>query len=512
MILENKTFNDTFFELSTFSCSSELFIGYSVLQLSLYSVVLVYLRYGHSYVKLPNYYLSGVFIFVLAFFLILNETEGQTASLLNSFNGMILDDYLAFFSKSIICFTIFMFFLSLYFNKSTLSLSNSFEYVSFVITSGLGSTLLCSAGDIITAYLALELQSISFYLMASSKKNSNYSIESGLKYFVVGAFSSTLFLLGSSFVYWNCGTMNFIELHTLLSLLSCSESNLNTVILGFVIIFLSLLIKLAVAPFHLWSIDVYESSPSSTTFFFAIVPKLGLFVLIIRLFYFSSFSVFVSNFASSCLGFAVFSAVIGSLGGLEQRRLKSLLAYSSISHTGYALMSFSSFSNVGVNLTLYYLIFYMLSSLCFWSIFMFLRQRRTNFSRSKLNKEIGDLLMLRKSNPVLSFIAGLSLFSLAGVPPLIGFLTKLGAFFTAIKATSYFISVVIILLSLISTFYYIRVLKVIFFENHSVGKLYYPVKNINSILIIIFALSLIAIFIKPSLLYFCCIKAYFSLI
>ena len=511
MILENKTFNDTFFELSFFSYSPELFIGYSLLQLSLYSVTLVYLRYGNSYVKLPNYYLSGFFIFALAFFLMLNEEVGQAVSLLSSFNTMVSGDYLSFFSKAVICFTISVFFLSLHFNKSTLSLSNSFEYVSFIITSGLGSILLCSSGEIITAYLALELQSISFYLMASSKKNSNYSVESGLKYFVVGAFSSTLFLLGSSFVYWSCGTMNFIELHTLLSLLSCSDNNLNTLVLGFVIIFLSLLIKLAVAPFHLWSIDVYESSPNPTTFFFAVVPKLGLFVLMIRIFYFSAFSAFVPKFAGYCLGFAAFSAVIGSLGGLEQRRLKSLLAYSSISHTGYALMSFSSFSNVGVNLTLYYLVFYMLSSLCFWSIFMFLKQR-TTFSQSKLNKEIGDLLMLRKSNPVLSFIIGLSFFSLAGVPPLIGFLIKFGVFFTSIKSTSYFISVLIILLSLISTFYYIRVLKVIFFENRSVGKLYYPVGSTNSILIVIFALLLIVLFIKPSLLYFCCMKAYFGLI
>ena len=511
MILENKTFNDTFFELSIFSYASEIFIGYSLLQLSLYSVTLVYLRYDNSYVKLPNYYLSGFFIFVFAFFLILNENAGQTANLLNSFNKMIFNDYLAFFSKSVICFAISMFFLSLHFNKNKLSLSNSFEYVSFIITSGLGSILLCASGDIITAYLALELQSISFYLMASSKKNSNYSIESGLKYFVVGAFSSTLFLLGSSFVYWGCGTINFIELHTLLSLLSCSDADLNTVVLGFIIIFLSLLIKLAVAPFHLWSIDVYESSPNPTTYFFAVIPKLGLFILIVRIFYFSSFPGFVPKFAGSCLGFAVFSAVIGSLGGLEQRRLKSLLAYSSINHTGYALMSFSSFSNIGVNLTLYYLIFYMLSSLCFWSVFMFLRQKTDSY-RGKLNKEIGDLLMLRKSNPVLSFILGLSFFSLAGVPPLTGFLIKFGVFFTSIKSTAYFISVFIILLSLISTFYYIRVLKIIFFENHLVGKLYYPVGNTNSILIIVFALLLIILFLKPSLLYFCCMKAYFSLV
>ena len=511
MILENKTFNETLFELHNFSNTPELFIGYSLLQLSLYSVTIHYLRKNKSYIKLPNYYFSGFFIFIFALALLINEDTIQTSNLFSSFNCMIFNDYLSFFPKSVICFTITVFFLSLQFNKTKLSLSNSFEYVSFIIASSLGSIILCSAGDLITVYLALELQSISFYLMASSKKNSNYSIDSGLKYFIVGAFSSTFFLLGASFVYFSFGTLNLNELHIIISLLSNSQLDLNINVLGFVLIFLSLLIKLSIAPFHLWSIDVYESSPSQTTYFFAVVPKIGLFIVIIRLFYYSSFSIFVPEFNSYCLIFSVVSALIGSLGGIEQRRLKSLLAYSSISHTGYALLSFSSFSNMGVSLTLYYLIFYMISSLCFWSIFMFLKQR-TNFYNYKLNKEIGDLLLLNKSNRTLSLILALSLFSLAGIPPLVGFLIKFGVFFTAIKSSTYFVSIFIILLSLISTVYYLRILKVIFFENHKVGKLYHPVSSNNSIFISVFAVFLIILFIKPSLIYLCCAKACFSFI
>ena len=182
---------------------------------------------------------------------------------------------------------------------------NYFEYSVLILFALLGIFFICSSNDLITAYLSIELQSLSFYVMAAMKKDSAFSVDAGLKYFILGAFSSSLFLFGSSILYGISGTTNFEDLKNLFFLINiesdgiCASMN-NTFVknifldggliqFALVFIFVSLLFKLAVAPFHLWSIDVYEESPSSSTFFFAVVPKLAIFVLLIRIFYSSFF-------------------------------------------------------------------------------------------------------------------------------------------------------------------------------------------------------------------------------
>ena len=516
MINLKQTLCDNYFNFTNFSGTAEVFIGYSILQLSLYTVSLPYFNVksssGNSYVAKPNFSFIGAFIFLSALFLILNEDGPQFHSLITSSKLMLLNDYLAFLSKAVICLVVFVFFLTLSFTNSCLSLSNSFEYFSFVATSALGSLVLCSAGDLITAYLAIELQSVSFYLMACSKKNSSYSIESGLKYFIVGSFSSAFFLLGSSYIYVSFGTLNLAELKVLSSLWFYSSANgypieSGLISVGFILICSSLLIKLAVAPFHLWSIDVYESSPNPTTYFFAVVPKLGLFVLLIRIFYSSCFCFFLSNFAQYCMVFSLLSMFVGALGGVEQRKLKSLLAYSSVGHTGYVLLAFSTGVELSIVLMVYYLILYMVSSLCFWSIFMFLKQKTDSY-KTKTNKELGDLTLLVKANPILAFILGGTLFSLAGTPPLLGFLIKFGAFLTLIQSSAYTVAVFAILLTVISTFYYLRLIKILFFENGVVGKLYHPVNSDRAILLSLLAWLLLVLFIKPTVVYLSVLKSY----
>lgn len=442
--------------------------------------------------------------------MLLNEDSAQFIKTLLNLNLTFFNDYLSFIAKIIICLSVSVFFLSMSFHKSNFSLKNSFEYFSFLTTSTLGTIILCSSEDLITAYLSIELQSISFYLMACSRKNSNYSIESGLKYFIIGSFSSAFFLLGLSYVYVSCGTLNLLELKCLLPLLfSTINTNnfleLNVVYLGFGLICFSIFIKLAVAPFHLWSIDVYESSPTVTTYFFAVIPKLGLFILLIRIFYLNGFWFFLPSFSKYCLVFSLLSIIIGALGGIEQRKLKSLLAYSSLGHTGYVLLAFSTGVELSVGFIIYYLILYMLSSLCFWSIFVFLKQK-TYFYKKKTNKELGDFLLLIKSNSTLAFATSITVFFLAGIPPLVGFLTKFGAFLTSVQLSSYLIAVVGILFSVISTFYYLRFIKIIFFENNNVGKLYYPVTSKKSFLISLFSISLILLFITPSFAYVIILK------
>jgi hypothetical protein len=286
---------------------------------------------------------------------------------------------------------------------------------------------------------------------------------------------------------------------------SVTSLNLELVSIGFILICISVLIKLSVAPFHFWSLDVYEGSPNATTFFFAVVPKIGLFVLLMRLCYVSFYQIF-NSYQTFFFLLSVFSVFIGALGGLEQRKLKTLLAYSSIGHTGYLLLSFSTGNVEGMQMMFYYLVIYMISGLCFWSVYLFLRQKR-NFYFNKSNKELGDLVLLKESNPMLAFILAITLFSIAGIPPIVGFLAKIGIFLTVVKSSAYLVAVLSILFSVISTFYYIRLIKILYFENTLVGKLYIPITTQKALLISVLALSLIILCLDPTILYLVFYKA-----
>jgi len=295
-----------------------------------------------------------------------------------------------------------------------------------------------------------------------------------------------------------------LEIADLKNTVATLDTNLLSI--GFMLICVSIFIKLSVAPFHLWSLDVYEGSPNSTTFFFAVVPKMALFILLARLCYISFYEIFVTNFQLYFFLLAVLSVFVGSFGGLEQRKLKTLLAYSSISHTGYLLLSFSTANLEGIQMMFYYLIIYMVSGLVFWAAYLFLRQKR-NFYFNKSNKELGDLTMLSTSNPMLAFILSITLFSMAGIPPIVGFLAKLGIFSVVIKSSAYLIAGLSIIFSVISTFYYIRLVKILYFENTLVSKLYLPINTVKALLIAILALLLIVLCIDPMLIYLLFYKA-----
>ena len=321
----------------------------------------------------------------------------------------------------------------------------------------------------------------------------------------IGALNSSIFEGEFSFLnqicelYVNSGA-------SMLASVDSSMLNLNFVSIGFFLICVGLFIKLSLAPFHFWSLDVYEGSPNTTTFFFAVVPKISLFVLLMRLCYVSFYQIFVNDFQIYFFALAVLSIFIGSLGGLEQRKLKTLLAYSSISHTGYLLLSFSTGNIEGLQMMFYYLAIYMISGLTFWAVYLFLINKDDVYF-NKNNKELGDLVLLKESNPMLAFILTMTLFSIAGIPPLVGFLIKLGVFSVVVKSSAYLISLISILLTVISTFYYIRLIKVLYFENARVGKLYLPITTNKALLIAVLSFSLIILCLDPTLIYLLFYKA-----
>jgi NADH-quinone oxidoreductase subunit N len=433
---------------------------------------------------------------------------------------------------------------------------NSFEYVIILLFAVLGLFLLCSSNDFITAYLALELQSLSFYVLSAFKKKSYHSVESGLKYFILGSFSSGLFLFGASFIYGGVGTLNFTQIQKffifaeledfyetvimkvhgpartdglltgfeLIKYIAVSKKPIllsitdpesidnqilpafqNFLFIGLSFIFVSLFFKLALAPFHLWSPDVYENSPSSSAFFFAVVPKISIFVLLLRITYFSiSHNSYMLNdtmiWYQEIIGFlSVSSAAIGAFGGLRQKKFKSLLAYSSISHMGYLMIAYISGTCLGFQMLLSYLIIYTVSGVCLWSVFMFMRTKKG--SAKKQNKDLTDFTLLRKSNLILSIILMTALFSMAGLPPMIGFLVKLNILTIAIENSLYFVALFSILFSVISTFYYLRIIKIVNFEPGIAGPLFYPINSINVIIVVILFYLFIFLFINPSMLY-----------
>lgn len=551
---------------------SELFLAISIIYLIIHCT---FLTIQKKYPLLQNSILSlSIMILFFSIYLIFNEHLSVLE--LTSLNNTISFDYMSFSSKIIIgslsLFCLLM--MQLYIVKQKI---NNFEYFLLILFSVLGLFLLCSSNDFITSYLAIELQSLSFYVMAAFKKNSAFSVEAGIKYFILGSFASSMFLFGVSLIYGITGTIYFNDFHDLfynilpgdvlsvkgainddesldilitlgeyckfvekpqyfvgdyldteisnniksilchLNMLDSTEDlfvyinnyfytydlltkefETNLIQFALIFIFIGLFFKLTAAPFHIWAPDVYEGSPSSSTFFFSVVPKLSIFVLLLRIFY-SSFYGFLDNWRYFIVAIVILSVIVGSFGGLEQRKLKSLLVYSTISHMGYSLIAFSAGTFESLQMLISYLIVYSFSGLCVWSIFLILRLK-SNFYQ-KQNKDLTDLVLLSKSNYVIAIFFTTVLFSVAGFPPMIGFLVKLGIFTTAIESSMYFVALISILCSVVGTFYYIRLIKILYFEKSLTGKLYYPITNSYSVLISLLFFLLIFIFVNPTLLF-----------
>lgn len=520
--------------LQSFTVFPEYFISISAIYVLIVIVIITYNVYGLLIYKALSECLA--LILLMACYLIFNDYEVLVSNTL-SFHHSIINDYLTYISKFLIClFTAFYFVLissSLKEQKLT-----SFEYLLIILLSTLGLLLMCSSGDLLTAYLSIELSSLALYILAAFRKTSTYSIESGLKYFITGAVSSGFFLLGSSFIYLNSGSIYFDDFITLfernkwafyppylleedmdphfhLMILIYKYFKLEYIIwkpwpegsplvdysfieIGLAFIYFSLLIKIACAPFHLWSLDVYEGSPTSSSFFFAAITKLSIFVLLIRLAH-TCFIISSSNWHLYFIIIGVLSIFVGSFGGLKQRKVKTLLAYSSITNMGYALVALGTLTNTAIQMLFFHLIIYMISGLCTWSIILLLRLKTKKYD-NKYSKELGDIALLRKSNPALAFAFSLTMFSIAGIPPLIGFLPKMFIFLSALMMGYYMVIIASAVLSVIATFYYIRIIKVVYFENLLVGKLYYPINTNITLLISGLIFSLLFLFFNPTLI------------
>lgn len=369
---------------------------------------------------------------------------------------------------------------------------NNYEYFLLILFSILGLNLLISSYDLISAYLAIELQALSFYVLASFQRRSVFSTEAGLKYFILGAFSSGLLLYSFSLIYGYTGTTNLLNIRNFC--LDLDFEGVNVIKVALVFLCAGFLFKVAAFPFHMWSPDVYEGSPTSTTVFFSTVPKLAVLTFFVRLLAFS-FSNFVDVWEKLLLFSALGSIIYAAFVALKQDSLKRLLAYSGIGHVGFILLPLTTNSLDGLQALFFYSLVYTVTSLPVWGVVVSVLG-----GKAKSQNNITILSGLSTTSPALALIGALAFFSLAGIPPLVGFYSKVFVFFSAIKASYYFVAFIILAISVISTFYYISIVKTIYFEKNKNWIFYKTVSKGTSILLSITLILLVFLFVNPSVL------------
>ncbi len=366
------------------------------------------------------------------------------------FNESYKIDKLSSFMKSLIIVSaIFVMISSSTYLKSLNILK--IEYPILILSSILGMMVMMSSNDLIVFYLGLELQSLALYVLASFNRDDILSSESGLKYFVLSALSSGLLLYGCSLVYGFSGSTNFTYI---------ADSTTSTeygIIFGLVFIIVGLAFKISAVPFHMWAPDVYQGSPTSVTFFFAALPKAAALTVFIRFLYIPFINL-IDQWQTILVFISIASMLFGAIAAIGQSNLKRLIAYSSIGHMGYALAGLASGTNQGVQSSVVYISIYLVMTLAFFSCLFMMRKKNVFYEK------IDDLSGLSTNHPVLALSLLIILFSLAGIPPLAGFFAKFYIFMAVIEQSMYFLAIVGLLSTVIAAFYYLRLIKIIYFD------------------------------------------------
>ena len=391
-------------------------------------------------------YFLSLLSLVFAIILVLNQPSVIT----KIFNESYIIDKLSIFMKVLtLLFCCFVLLSSKDYIKN--NGIDKIEYPIIILSSILGMLLMISSYDLIIFYLGLELQSLCLYILASFKRSDEKSTEAGLKYFVLSALASGILLFGCSLIYGFTGSTNF-------ETISVNLNAKNTgAVFGIVFILVGLAFKISAVPFHMWTPDVYEGSPTSVTSFFALIPKIAALSVFIRFMYVPFLNV-MDQWQIIVVFLSIASMVLGAIAAIGQSNIKRLIAYSSIGHMGYALAGLATGTNEGIQSSIIYLTIYLVMNLgIFGCIFM---MKRENIFYENIN----DLSGLSKNHPLLAFSFLIILFSLAGIPPLAGFFAKFYIFMEVIKVKMYTLAIIGLITTVISAFYYLRIIKIIYFD------------------------------------------------
>ena len=392
------------------------------------------------------HYLSIVCLLITGILIINNPSANQVTL----FSGSFIIDNLSSFMKIL---TILGGASILLMSKKFLKISKIFliEYPILILSSILGMLVMISSNDLMVFYIGLELQSLALYVLASFNRDQLKSSESGLKYFVLSALSSGLLLYGCSLIYGFSGSTNFDIISNTVN------SNHYGLTFGIVFILVGLSFKISAVPFHMWAPDVYEGSPTPVTLFFSVVPKIAALTVFIRFLY-VPFINMMDQWQPIIIFLSIASMIFGAIAAIGQKNLKRLIAYSSIGHIGYALAGLSVGTNEGLQSSIVYISIYIVMNLGFFSCLLMMKKNDLYF------ETIEDLSGLSKNHPILSLCFLIVLFSLAGIPPLAGFFAKFYIFKSVIEQSMYFLAIVGLLSTVIAAFYYLRIIKVIYFD------------------------------------------------
>jgi NADH-quinone oxidoreductase subunit N len=390
----------------------------------------------------------SLLVLLIASIITLNETFSINRVTL--FNNSVVIDPMSSLMKII---TLIGAFLVLVISSAYLKSFKIFkiEYPVLILSSVLGMMVMISSNDLMVFYMGLELQSLALYVLATFNRDQLKSSEAGLKYFVLSALSSGLLLYGCSLIYGFSGSTNFNVISSQLN------SNEYVLTFGIVFILVGLAFKISAVPFHMWAPDVYEGSPTSVTLFFTMVPKIAALTVFIRFLY-VPFLNLIDQWQMIIIFLSIASMLFGAIAAIGQTNIKRLVAYSSIGHIGYTLAGLATGSNEGIQSSIIYISIYVIMNLALFSCLLMLKRNDQYY------EDIDDLSGLSKNHPLLSLSLLVILFSLAGIPPLAGFFAKFYIFKAVIEQSMYFLAIVGLLSTVIAAFYYLRIIKIIYFD------------------------------------------------
>ncbi len=368
-----------------------------------------------------------------------------------AFNGAFVDDGFARFTKvTLLLGASIMLLLSReYLKRYDLM---KFEFPVLIALACVGMMMMVSAGDLMSLYMGLELQSLALYVVAAFRRDSLRSTEAGLKYFVLGALSSGLLLYGASLVYGYTGTTVFAGISAII----VDEGISMGLLIGLVFLTTGLAFKISAAPFHMWTPDVYEGSPTPVTAFFATAPKVaaaGMFARVLL----DGFGAAVADWQQILTFLAIFSMFLGSIAAIGQTNIKRLMAYSSIGHMGFALIGLAAGTQAGVASLLIYMAIYVVMNVGTFAFIL-------NMERDgRPITDIGALNQYSTVAPGRAFALAILMFSMAGIPPMLGFFSKYYVFAAAVDAGLIPLAILGVVASVISAFYYLRIVKLMYF-------------------------------------------------
>lgn len=444
--------------------------------------------------RFVSYLATGAMILALLLVTAFSTTAGTT------FNGLFITGAFPAFAKVLIlgasALTLLM--SRDFFENARVS---RFEYPVLAILATLGMMMMVSANDLIALYMGLELQSLSLYVMASIMRNDLRSTESGLKYFVLGALASGMLLYGSSLVYGFAGTTNFEAMAELFAHEQGVHGPSVGLIFGIVFVMVGLAFKVSAVPFHMWTPDVYEGAPTPVTAFFASAPKvaaLSLFVFVMM----GAFGDLAAQWQQIVIFISVASMALGAFAAVAQSNIKRLMAYSSIGNVGYMLIGLAVGGAVahgvetqqnGIESMLVYLTIYIVMTLGTFGCILAMKRSGTHV------ENINDLAGLSKSNPLMAAALAIFMFSMAGIPPLAGFFGKLYVFQAALEAGLVVLAVIGVLTSVVGCYYYIRIIKIMYFDDAE-EELDRTVGKEIKLVVAAAAIVILAFFIYPSII------------